>query len=196
MRTEWNEQNRTAAALYATRRVKLAGVFDHSREMLVGPRTHEGSSGVEVVTPLTLSNEDAVVVLVNRGFVPLAKKTQQSRPETLTTGHVEIVGLRRLFGGKPNSFVPDNQLKNNVWYYINPEEMAKAAGQGVLPIVVDATTTATAADGSAGKAKQMPIGREARIALRNDHLQYALTWYALTLGTLGMILYRRRIMKP
>jgi hypothetical protein len=40
----------------AYRRVRLQGTYDHTRELFVGPRVHNGALGVHVVTPLRLAS--------------------------------------------------------------------------------------------------------------------------------------------
>ena len=62
---------------YEYRRVRLAGVFDASRQVLVfralaEPRGRYGGPGYLVMTPLKLVN--GATVLVDRGFVPEAQE--------------------------------------------------------------------------------------------------------------------------
>jgi surfeit locus 1 family protein len=56
----------TTAVRY--RRVRLAGVPDYEREIVLVGRSRGGSPGVNLVTPLRLRNTDTAV-LVNRGWV-------------------------------------------------------------------------------------------------------------------------------
>ena len=56
----------TAAAHY--RRATVIGVFDYANELVLSSRTHQGSPGVELLTPLRLAGSDTAV-LVNRGWV-------------------------------------------------------------------------------------------------------------------------------
>jgi surfeit locus 1 family protein len=49
------------------RRASVHGQWDYSRESTIGGRTRNGSPGVHVVTPVTLT--DGTKVLVNRGWV-------------------------------------------------------------------------------------------------------------------------------
>merc|ERR1712151_335987 len=64
--------------------VEIRGVFDHSKEMFVGPRpgaddTGATNAGYMVITPLRL--EDGSTVLVNRGFLPADRQDRNTRPE-------------------------------------------------------------------------------------------------------------------
>ena len=56
-------------ARYVNRRVRVEGAYDPSGEVVLRGRTHEGSPGVHLVTPLRVPGT-AVAVLVNRGWVP------------------------------------------------------------------------------------------------------------------------------
>lgn len=52
----------------AWRRVRLRGRWDVEREILLGPRSHGGRPAVELLTPLLLAPDTAVLVL--RGWLP------------------------------------------------------------------------------------------------------------------------------
>jgi surfeit locus 1 family protein len=52
----------------AGRRVRYAGRFDESRQVLLSGRAQKGSPGVHVVTPFRLAN-DSMAVLVDRGWL-------------------------------------------------------------------------------------------------------------------------------
>jgi surfeit locus 1 family protein len=56
----------TATAQY--RRATATGVFDYAHELVLASRTHQGSPGVELVTPMRLAGTDSAV-LVDRGWV-------------------------------------------------------------------------------------------------------------------------------
>jgi cytochrome oxidase assembly protein ShyY1 len=76
------------------RRVKVSGVYDHTHEMLLGPRTRgDGNSGYFLITPLV--RENGSIVLIKRGWVPTEKKDPRTRPESLTQDVQEVEGLLR-----------------------------------------------------------------------------------------------------
>lgn len=52
----------------AWRRIELEGRWDPDREILLAPRSHEGRPAVELLTPLRLGPDTAVLVL--RGWLP------------------------------------------------------------------------------------------------------------------------------
>src|SRR5690606_10670942 len=83
---------------------------------------------------------------------------------------------------KPSWAVPDNDLKQNIFYWKDLDAMAASAGlppgTTVLPFFIDI---------SAGEVPGgLPIGGVTLLEMPNSHLSYALTWYGLA-GTLVCI---------
>ena len=173
-----------AAALagFDHRRVHLSGRFHHDKELYLTPRTFEGRLGVHVLTPFSL--DAGAVVLVDRGWVPDERIAPASRPEGQMTGTLRLDGIARQ-PAQPNPFTPDNEAANNRWFWIDLPAMERAVGMPLLPILVAA--------GPAANPGGLPVGALGTIDIRNDHLGYAMTWYALAVGLVAVVvLYRRR----
>jgi surfeit locus 1 family protein len=158
--------------------VRVRGRLLHDSEFYLAARAFNGQVGLHVVTPLVL--EDGRILLVDRGWIPESRRDPATRPEGQVPGDLELTGLVRLPGWKgPTWLVPDNQPDENIWFWVDPAAMAEAAGLasvigGVIGgIYVDA--------GPAEIPGGLPKGGQTRIELPNDHLQYALTWFALAL---------------
>jgi surfeit locus 1 family protein len=168
------------------RHVWLEGRFLNDKEAhlqtnLVSGGPDDGELGYDILTPLELA--DGSLVIVNRGFVPLAKKAPSTRAQGQIDGETRLTGLIRF----PQSrlwFVPNDDAARNVWFSRDPAPIAKAYGLSrVAPVIVDAD-----ADNAARIGDPAPRGGQTRIELRNDHLQYALTWFGLAIvlaGTFG-----------
>ncbi|CAH3042869.1 unnamed protein product, partial [Porites lobata] len=173
------------------RRIRLRGKFDHSEEIHVLPRSlnegpHGGGglgqrpkSGAHIITPLDLS-ETGQRILVNRGWVPRDKIEPEKRPEGQIQGEVELVGFIRQ-GEKRQPFQAKNNPEKNQWCSRDVDAMAEVTGS--LPILVDADAASTIPGG--------PKGGQTRVYLRNEHLQYIITWYALS-GFTAYMYYRLR----
>ena len=93
-------------------------------------------------------------------------------------------GIVRLAKG-PGHFMPDNDPHNNTWFYVDPSSMMASADlPQIQPYYILA---ANKTDGG------LPVGHQWRIDIRNNHLQYAITWFALAFGLLMVyLLYHRR----
>lgn len=167
----------------AYRRVHLSGTFLHDKEMYLTGRTHKGVVGLHVVTPLQL--EDGRVVLVDRGWVPPDRAEPRLRSEGRSDETVEVDGMIRT-KAQSGPLTPNNRPDQNLWFHISISEMAKYAGVALLPYYIEA--------GSAANPGGYPVGSDRPVEVRNDHLQYALTWYALAvaLGVIYLIYLRRR----
>ena len=151
------------------RRGTATGRFRHDKEMYLTGRVRNGVAGHHVVTPLVLAGGAAV--LVNRGWVPADRKDPARRAAGQVEGTVSVTGILRAPGAK-GRFTPDNDPDGNTWFHLDVPAMAAAAGlDGALPYVLDADGTANPGG--------LPVGGQTPTALRNDHLQYAITWFAL-----------------
>ncbi|CAH2316624.1 Surfeit locus 1 [Pelobates cultripes] len=169
--------------------VKVRGHFDHSKELFIQPRTlldpekearqagqisSSTESGAHVITPFYCTDL-GITILVNRGFIPRKKINPETRLKGQVEGEVELVGIVRLTEiRKP--FVPQNDVTRNRWHYRDLEAMARVTG--AEPILIDAGTGTTVPGG--------PIGGQTRVTLRNEHMQYIVTWYGLCAATTYM----------
>jgi surfeit locus 1 family protein len=164
------------------RRVKLAARFDNAREALVFAaasafRPDVTSPGYWVFTPARLG--DGSVVVVNRGFVPDARRDPQSRPQGQIAETVEIAGALR-WPDERHWFTPADDASHNLWFTRDPAGIAAAKG---LTKGLDAKTVSVAPFYVEQEAPTPPGGLpqpgKLVVALPDNHLQYALTWYGL-----------------
>ena len=156
------------------RRLAIEGRFLHDKELHLTGRTFEGSAGFHVVTPFRL--EDGRILLVNRGWIPENRRSRASRPESLVAGRISLTGLLRE-DRRRGYFVPDNEPHNEVWLYVDTGQAANHRELGsVLPYYADAIR--------GPRPYRLPIGANTVLTVRNEHLQYAATWYLLALSLL------------
>jgi surfeit locus 1 family protein len=116
-----------AVSEFDYRRVYATGKFRHDREMLIGPRMHDGVDGFLVITPLE-RDQGACTILVNRGWINRERQFQQDRLEgALPRGEVTVAGLlREPF--KKNFFTPVNKPEDGKFYFPDVEQMSQVAG--------------------------------------------------------------------
>ncbi len=168
--------------------VRLHGRFLHDKELYVSARTYKGKVGLHIVTPLRL--DDGRAVLVNRGWVPPKRKDPATRAASQFEGDVIVEGLIRRGGwGGSAPFRPENQPDDNLWLWMDLAAMAAHAG------LEHAVTQVYMASGPAPNPGGYPIGGQARLALDNNHLQYAITWYTLA-GVLLVIYFLHQSRPP
>lgn len=172
-------------------RVRVTGRFLHDRESYIGPRLNAGADGrqvqgVHVLTPL-LRDDGAGTVLVDRGWVPMDRRDPATRPEGQVDGVVTIGAIARL--PQDRAFMqPDNDPARRDFFWLDMNALAAIAGADRLaPLVLQADATPNAGG--------LPVGGRTIVALKNDHLSYALTWYGLALTLVGVFIaasFRRR----
>jgi surfeit locus 1 family protein len=168
------------------RQVRLRGHFDHSHELDLIARSLNGNVGYQIVTPFVLEDGSGTV-LVNRGWVPDDKRDPASRAQGQIAGTTEVVGILRQ-SQKPGWITPDNDPAKNVWLYVDVPAMLKAAGAAKAASPYWLAADATPNPGG------LPIGGQTRIDLPNDHLQYAITWFAFAVTLIVIYLvYSRKL---
>lgn len=152
--------------------VKAEGEFLNQDELYLNAQSLRGAQGFHVITPFRLM--DGSILLVDRGFVPTDREAPATRQASERQGRVTVTGLLRL-PEKKGWFTPDNEPQRNSWFWIDLPAMAKAAGLAqVLPFYIDADATPNPGG--------WPEGGQTITDLPNNHLQYAITWYALALA--------------
>jgi surfeit locus 1 family protein len=187
------------------RHVRVTGTFLYELTTRVQATTVLGS-GYWLLTPLR--STDGYVVLVNRGFIPAkaaGQARQDSNNETRGTsdarehqsradhGVSTVNGLLRISepGG---AFLRHNDPAAHRWYSRDVQAIAAARGlSDVAPFFVDADAAKEPARETSGEgAADAPIGGLTVISFHNNHLVYALTWYALALMVAGACLWVAR----
>jgi surfeit locus 1 family protein len=125
-----------------------------------------------VLTPLV--TDRGFTVLVNRGFVPTDRKSWARDAAAVT-----ITGLLRISEPK-GGFLRSNDPAAGRWYSRDVPAIAATRSLGtVAPYFIDA-------DASSGTG--WPRGGLTVVAFPNNHLQYALTWFAMAALLAGVSL--------
>jgi surfeit locus 1 family protein len=156
------------------RHVTLTGHFDHAREAYVFT-TDEGAAVYHVLTPFITA---AGALLVDRGEVPKEKLDTATRAEGNIAGDQTVIGVWRLPDAR-GFFTPPPDLAHRVWY---SRDMAGIAAADHMRLVAPELVEADAAPNPGG----WPRGGRTVVEFRNQHLSYAVTWFGLALGLLGV----------
>jgi surfeit locus 1 family protein len=167
------------------RHVTDEGVFLHDKEIFLGATSEAGGQGYQVLTPLL--EPSGRIVFVNRGYIPAELKDPAKRAAGRISGTVRLQGLLRLpREGRPVWFLPDNRPDLNYWFWVDLPAMSAAHHlDRVAPFYIDADATANPGG--------WPKGGVTRLALPNNHLQYAITWFSLAVALIVIyVLYHRR----
>ena len=160
----------------------IEGIYLHDKEILVGPRTREGKPGYHIYTPFESYMSDDTI-LVNRGWIPYGLPSARiSRPDR----SIIITGTATK-PKPPNSFTPENNIADDEWFYVDPQQVAKAKNlKAVMPFILYADSH---------NPGHWPVAVSAGFNADHNHLQYALTWFSMAL-VLIVIYYLRFIRRP
>ncbi len=170
---EWSS---ITAARDEYRRVVASGRYLPDADTRVQAVTAIGA-GYWLLTPL--QRRDGSIVMVNRGFVA-PDWTPAPLRESPAMSEIRVTGLLRLTepGG---GFLRNNMPAEDRWYSRDVQAIAAAHGlRRVAPYFIDAAATELDRN-TAGSGADGPVGGLTVVRFRNQHLQYALTWFALAL---------------
>jgi surfeit locus 1 family protein len=157
------------------RRVVLSGHFDHAREAYVFT-TDAGAPVYHVLTPFTV--DDGRVLMVDRGEIPAEKLDPATRAPGNVAGEARVTGVWRV-PDAPGAFTPPPDAAHRIWY---ARDLAGIAQADHLALAAPVVIEADASPNPGG----WPKGGQTVVSFRNQHLSYAVTWFGLALGLLGI----------
>lgn len=169
------------------RRATIGGSYEPAGEVLVRGQAREGQPGFHVVTPFRL--EDGRVVLVNRGWVPLALDApplagaEPAPGSVVQQGYVRLTQVRRGVG----PVEPAGRLSTVV--RVDLERLAGQMPDPLLPVWIQLEGAAGAGLGGGLPVPLPPPSFEDA----GPHLSYAVQWFSFAaIATGGYILLMRR----
>jgi surfeit locus 1 family protein len=157
------------------RRAQATGSYDFDHQIVLSGRTHDGSPGVQIVTPLHLES-GGPAVLVNRGWVyssdaatvDLAKWDEP--PHAAVSGYVEDF----VHGGRGVARLPSH---TNAWTRLDADELRAAFPFPIAPYYVVALDTLA----EYRAAHELPTVTPVRLELPQmddgPHMGYAIQWF-------------------
>lgn len=160
------------------RRVTFSAEFTEGQQALVytpgsALRTDIKGPGYFVFAPARLAGGS--VIVVDRGFLPAERK---DAAVGAPGGPVQIVGVLR-WPEERSVFTPASDAKSNVWFLRDPNGMSAQGKWDVsAPFYVDQEEPVPPGG--------LPRPGKLEVHLRDDHLQYAITWFGLAAGLIGV----------
>jgi cytochrome oxidase assembly protein ShyY1 len=162
------------------RRVSFSAQFAPGQQALVytpgsALRTDIKGPGYFIFAPAKLP--DGTVIVVDRGFVPMDRKDALA-PASAAIETVQVVGVLR-WPEERSVFTPSSDSKSNVWFSRDPMSMSEQNHwEATAPFYVDQEGPVPASG--------LPKPGKLEVHLRDDHLQYAITWFGLAAGLIGV----------
>jgi len=165
------------------RRARARGRYFSDRQYLLDNRTHQGVAGYHVLTPLRLEGTD-VLVLVNRGWVPVGPDRARLPDVAVTGDSVSELGLIVAPPGSGLALGPAGYADRSWPRVIQRTDLARMQvqlGAPLLPLVLRLSP-----------ASEHGYVREwhNRAGLTPDrHLGYAVQWFAMAAALAGLCLF-------
>ena len=94
---------------------------------------------------------------------------------------MKITGLLREIY-KANIFKPNNDLKNNIWFTLDANDLEELTGKQFSNYMIFLEKPKN----------KVLMPKKVSINVPNNHLKYAITWYSIAISILFYYLYFRR----
>jgi surfeit locus 1 family protein len=161
-------------------RIRAHGTYRAGADTYVQASTDLGP-GYWVLTPMAA--DGGFTLLVDRGFVPQDMRGRAPAPATTPVDVTGLLRVSELRGG----FLRSNDPAADRWYSRDVGAIAAKRGLGaVAPYFIDA---------DASTSPGWPRGGLTVVRFPNNHLQYALTWFAMA-ALLGFATLRVAFGRP
>lgn len=176
----WRSLPRDTGAVHY-RAASVIGTFDYANELVLSPRTRQGSPGVDLITPVRIAGTDTVV-LVNRGWVYSPDAARVDATKWREGDSANVTGFVELYHGDTTAIRATNPRIVRV--------MNESAVRARLPYPV-APYYLVATNDSANLAH--PVRRELPPQDDGPHRGYAFQWFAFALIAIaGALIVVRR----
>lgn len=157
------------AALTRYQRMVAQGGYESARQFLLDNRSHRGAAGVEVLTPLLLS--DGTAILVNRGWLPFGENRARLPEVSVAGGPRRVMGRYAELPRAPIELAaPPSANWPRLVNYPTHEELAAMLGRELRPGMI--LLEPAEPD---GYAREWSVGG----TTPDRHLGYAVQWFAL-----------------
>ena len=160
------------------KRIKIKGRLLNQFEFFMPALSKRGNNGFHILVPLEVNSN--LTLIYDTGWVPLQKKEIEKRLDNINENEQDLVAVIRLPGRK-GYFQPENDKKKNFWFFVEPKLMESTISKKLEnKFYLEAYN-----NGPNG----YPLGNQTRIYLRNNHLQYAITWLLISFGLIGVFFF-------
>jgi surfeit locus 1 family protein len=171
------------------RRVRIAGLFDFSHEMVLIDRVSDGSPGVDLVTPLQPDSGvlGDTIVLVNRGWVYAGDGMSIDQLKWREPAHIVGTGYLVTFVGGMGQATLSSATHRDAYRWLDRGALETQLGHPIANFIVvlegDAATPASgvSANGNTAATPHTPVRRSPPPLDEGPHLSYAIQWFSFAL---------------
>ena len=164
------------------RRASARGTLLYGREVAYGGRSHEGSPGVDLLTPMKIAGRDTVV-MINRGWAYSANAAQVDNARWKENDSASVSGYAETFSGTERGTVPPNERRVHA---LDRAAVEALVGQPVAPYILTQTSDSAHRD-------SVPVRLETPTLDEGPHESYAIQWFSFALiAVVGGVALSRR----
>ena len=160
--------------------VKLNNKYQATNQpIFIESKTYQNKVGYHAIVPLFFNDE--IFSVLNLGW--FSDKNDKNIEKIINQFNQkrDVIVYLRFLTSKKNLFVPENDLDSNIWFSINHDDLEKYFQDTIISsyyfVILDSEI----------KFDTNPI-----VFLRNNHLNYSITWFLLSLSSIVMLLIIRR----
>ena len=160
--------------------VKLNNKYQATNQpIFIESKTYQNKVGYHAIIPLFFNDE--IYSVLNLGWFSDKNDNDIEKIINQFNQKRDVTVYLRFLTSKKNLFVPENDLDSNTWFSINHNDLEKYFQDTIISpyyfVILDSEI----------KFDTNPI-----LFLRNNHLNYSITWFLLSLSSIVMILIIRR----
>ena len=178
-------------------RVRLTGSYRHNASRYIY-RARGKRPGYQLITPFI--DNSGFIVFVDRGFIDQQMREAPVAGDTRAPeGEISITGVTRNRASDRNMFSPDADMKQGIWYWYDLVGVSASMPDDLLdgyegPVPITSAVFVQLEPGGEPGTGKWPDPEDLKVELPNNHLQYALTWYALAvvLVVMGWLFMRKQ----
>ena len=150
-----------------------------NQPIFIESKTYQNKVGYHAIIPLFFNDE--FYSILNLGWFANKNDSNVEKIINQFNQKRDVIVYLRFLTSKKNLFVPENNLYTNTWYSINHDDLEKYFQDDIISpyyfVLLDSEI----------KFDTNPI-----VFLRNNHLNYSITWFLLSLSSIVMLLIIRR----
>ena len=150
-----------------------------NQPIFIESKTYQNKVGYHAIIPLFFNDE--IYSVLNLGWFANKNDSNVEKIINKFNQKRDVIVYLRFLTSKKNLFVPENNLDSNTWYSINHDDLEKYFQDTIISpyyfVLLDSEI----------KFDTNPI-----VFLRNNHLNYSITWFLLSLSSIVMLIIIRR----
>lgn len=167
-------------------KIKIKGKFLQDQDIyLYGRKSFIGTQkkdGYYLISPFQIDNGE--VIIVARGW--FAQENKQQVSKITNAEYEEITGIL-LPGENKRLFVPDNDLQKRIWFTLDLKQISAIINYVTPHYYLFQLKTTNPVS------LLTPLSANKLTKIRNDHLEYAITWFSLSICLLVIsVLYIKK----